>query len=237
MDVKPDKTETAEGADNTIAPANAKVLKMPGVQLRVSLGKNVIIRVPGADRSYRGRIVGFDPYDYLIASVRLPGRIRDQLSLGGQIIVKYVHQGTVYGFKTTAFNAITSPTSLVFFAYPSVIEKVELRRDTRTKCNIDARLLAEDAEYECMVVNISATGCKATVRAGVRDPIARLEVGETMVAAISLGTEGTLKLPIVVRNIKREQGLHILGAMFLDLSDVEEERIGTYLERMRRLSR
>jgi c-di-GMP-binding flagellar brake protein YcgR len=210
---------------------------MPGVQLRVSLGKNVVMRIPGADHSYRGRIVGLDPYEYLIASVRMPGRVREQLALGGQIIVKYIHQGTVYGFKSTAFNAITSPTSLVFFAYPTVIEKVELRRDSRTKCNIGGMLRSEEGEYECMIVNISATGCQATVRAGTRDPMARLEVGDTMVAIANLGTEGTLKLPIVVRNIKRERGLHCIGAMFLDLNDIEEERIGTYLERMRRLSR
>ncbi|WP_338668371.1 flagellar brake protein [Pseudodesulfovibrio methanolicus] len=232
MAEKPEK-ET----DNMIVPAETRVLKMPGVQLRISLGKNVVIRVPGADHSYRGRIVGFDPYEYLIVSVRLPGRIRSQLALGGQIIVKYIHQGTVYGFKTTAYNTVTCPTSLVFFAYPSVIEKVELRRDTRTPCNIDGSLQAEDAEYECLIVNISATGCKATVRAGARDPIARLEVGDTLMAIVNLGTEGTLKLPIVVRNIQREQGLHIIGAMFLDLNEVEEERIGKYLARMRRLTR
>jgi c-di-GMP-binding flagellar brake protein YcgR len=227
----------AKEINNMIAPAETKVLMMPGVQLRVSPGKDVVIRIPGAAHSYRGRIVGFDPYDYLIASVRLPGRVREQLALGGQIIVKYIHQGTVYGFKTTAFNTVTSPTSLIFFAYPSVIEKVELRRDTRTRCNIDGRLLAEDAEYECLIVNISATGCKATVRAGTRDPIARLEVGDTLVSIVNLGAEGTLKLPIVVRNIRREQGLHTIGAMFLDLNDVEAERIGKYLERMRRLTR
>jgi len=237
MDVNPEKAATTEGAGNTLAPAKANVLKMPGIQLRVSLGKNVIIRVPGADSSYRGHIVGFDPYDYLIASVRLPGRIRDQLALGGEIIVKYIHQGTVYGFKTPTFNVVTSPTSLVFFAYPSTIEKVELRRDSRTNCNIDARLQAEDDEYECLIINISATGCKATVRAGTRDPMSRLEVGDALVAFVNLGAEGTLKLPIVVRNIKREQGLHTIGAMFLELNDIEEERIGTYLERMRRLSR
>jgi hypothetical protein len=41
----------------------------------------------------------------------------------------------------------------------------------------------------------------------------------------------------VVRNIRREKGLHTIGAMFLDLNDTEEERIGKYLERMRRLTR
>lgn len=222
--------------NNTIAPPATKVLKMPGVQLRVALGKDVVIRVPGAEQPYRGRIVGFDPYEYLIAAVRLPGRVRQQLSLGGELIVKYIHQGTVYGFKTTAYNTVTSPTSLVLFAYPSMIEKVELRRDARTKCNLAGKIQIENGGYECMVVNISATGCKASVRARARDPLARLEVGDTLMIIVNLGTEGTLKLPIVVRNIQREHGLYTLGTMFLDLNEIEEERIGIYLKRMRRLT-
>lgn len=230
----PDKAD--KETNNTIAPPATKVLKMPGVQLRVALGKDVVIRVPGAEQPYQGRIVGFDPYEYLIASVRLPGSIRQQLSLGGELIVKYIHQGTVYGFKTTTYKTVTSPTSLVIFAYPSVIEKVELRRDARTRCNLDGKIQAENGEYECMVVNISATGCKASVRARARDPLARLEVGDTLVVCVNLDAKGPLKLPIVVRNIQREHGLCTLGTMFLDLNESEEERIGIYLERMRRLT-
>lgn len=230
-----DKAE--KETSSVIAPAETKVMTIQGVQLRISLGKDIVVRIPEVGHSYRGRIVGFDPYEYLIASLRLPSDLRKALTLGGRIIVKYIHQGTVYGFKTVVRNAVTCPTSLIFFDYPSLIEKVELRRDARTRCNIDGALQSEEGAYECLFVNISATGCKASVRAGTRDRMARLQVGETLVAILNLGAEGTLKLPIVVRNIQSEGGLHTLGAMFLDLNDTEEEKIAKYLERMRRLTR
>lgn len=217
--------------------ADAKVRKMPGVQLSVSPGKDVIIRVPGLAQSYRGRIVGFDPYDYLIASVRLPSSLRGELALGGQIIVKYINDGTVYGFKTYVRNAITSPTSLLFFDYPSVMEKMELRRDSRTQCNLDGTLHSDDGDYDCLILNISHTGCKVSVRAKARDSLASVEIGTTLILSLNLGAEGTLKLPLVIRNVEREQGIHTLGSMFLDLNDDEEERIGKYLERMKRLTR
>ncbi|MCJ2166291.1 flagellar brake protein [Pseudodesulfovibrio sp. S3-i] len=226
-----------DSQNNTIVPAESKVVKMSGVQLRVSLGKDVVIRIPGVEQSYRGKIVGYDPYDYLIASVRMPSKVRKSLSMGGQIIVKYILQGTVYGFKTHVQNAITSPTSLIFFDYPSVIEKVDLRRDTRTSCSIQSTLQTEKTEHECLIVNISLTGCQVSVQAGTRDPISNITTDDALVVFVNLGAEGTLKLPIAVRNIKRKKGLLILGTMFLDLNDKEEERIKQYLDRMGRLTR
>ena len=226
-----------DSQNNTIVPGESKVVKLSGVQLRVSLGKDVVIRVPGVLQSYRGKIVGYDPYDYMIASVRMPSKVRTSLSLGGQIIVKYILQGTVYGFKTHVLNAITSPTSLIFFDYPSFIEKVDLRRDTRTHCSIQSTLQTEETEHECLIVNISLTGCQVSVQAGTRDPISNITTDDALVVFVNLGAEGTLKLPIAVRNIKREKGLLILGTMFLDLNDKEEERIKQYLDRMSRLTR
>ncbi len=216
---------------------DAKVVMIPGVQLSVSLGKDVIVRVPEKDLAYRGKIVGFDPYDYLIASVRLPSSLREELSMGGQIIVKYVHQGTVYGFKTLVRNAISSPTSLLFFDYPTVMEKVQLRRDSRTNCNLDGTLYSDEGEHDCLILNISSTGCRVSVRAKARDRIAAVEAGAILILSLNLGAEGGIKLPIMVRNAKREQGLLTLGSMFLDPNAEEEERIGKYLERMQRLTR
>lgn len=217
--------------------ADAKVMKMPGVQLSVAPGKDLVIRIPGMGRSYRGRIVGFDPYEYLIASVRLPADLRAELALGCQIIVKYIHQGTVYGFKTTVRNAVSSPASLLFFDYPTVIEKMQLRRDSRTDCNLDGTLYSDDGEHDCLILNISNTGCKVSVRAAARDPLADVETGAVLVVGVNLGTEGRVKVPVMVRNVKCGQGLLTLGSMFLDPTEDEEERIGRYLERMRRLTR
>ena len=230
-------TDITKKQEHTTEPPKPKVVTIPGVQLKVSLGKDVVVRIPDVDQSYRGKIVGYSPFDYLIASVRLPSSTRRQVIRDGQVIIKYIHQGTVYGFKTYVHNAITSPTSLIFFDYPSVIEKFELRRDTRTECNMDATLQIGTAEHECLVVNLSSTGCKISARAGTRAPISAIEVDDTMAVLINPGSVGILKLPIAIRNVARKQGFLTLGTMFLDLNNKEEERIHNYIERKRRLTR
>ncbi|MBI9078552.1 MAG: flagellar brake protein [Pseudodesulfovibrio sp.] len=221
----------------TVAPAGAKVSYIPGVQLEMTPGKDVVIRIPGIEQSYRGRIVGYDPYDFIIASVRLPSYVRKKLTFGNQLILKYIHRGTIYGFRTIVHNVISSPASLVFFDYPDVIEKIDLRRASRHKCNIDGKLHTTDGDYECMVVNVSETGCKISARAGARDMLKTTKVDDTMVISMSLGNNNMIKLPIAVRNISLGKGIIYMGSMYLDIRKSEEKLIQEYLDKIQRLTR
>ncbi|BCS88568.1 flagellar brake protein [Pseudodesulfovibrio sediminis] len=227
----------SKNAEATAIAPDAQVAKIPGVNLNVALSKEVVIRVLGVDQSYKGKIVGYDAYEYIIAAVRLPSKIRKKLAFGGEIIVKYILEGTVYGFKTSVHNAVSSPTSLIFFDYPSVIEKIELRRESRIDVNLNGEVHANDGEHDCIILNVSETGCKLSVRASSRDPISNIKVEDTVMVVIDFGVEGALKLPIAVRNIKRGKGILTLGAMFIDINPNEEEVINKYLERVRRLTR
>lgn len=221
----------------TIAPADSKVSKVPGVKISVDVGKDVVVRIPGETQSYRGRVVGYDPYEYIIISVRLPARTSRTLADGGQIILKYLHRGTVYGFKTYSLGATRSPAPLVFVEYPNIIEKIELRRESRREVNIDGELYTQEGRHECLIVNLSTTGCKISARATARDPLAMTRVDDTMTVAFNLGPGEVFKMPLAVRNIERAKGIISLGAMFLDLSSDEEIAIGEHLEKVERLTR
>lgn len=219
-----------------VIPEEAKVTRIPGVQLDVTPGKEVIIRVPGMKQSYRGKIVGMDPYDYIIAKVRLPSAIRRDLALGGELIVKYVHKGTVYGFKALVTNAITSPAPLIFFEYPDLIEKLALRRTSRMGCNIDSVLHTTDDEIECMVINVSETGCKISTRAGRNSLSQRTKVDDALIVAMNLGSLGELKVAVAVKNISHDKGIISMGCMFLDITKDEMNTIRDYLNKIARLT-
>jgi hypothetical protein len=111
--------------------------KAAGFQLDISPGKDVAVLIPGSSSGYRGRIVGYSPYEYIIAQVRLPAAVRRDLTLGGQIVLKYVQKGTVYGFRAGVLNSLTAPAPLLIIEYPDSIEKIELRRNSRHRCQID----------------------------------------------------------------------------------------------------
>lgn len=219
------------------AKKRAKVTKVPGVQMDIPLAKELVVRVPGPDQSYRGKMVGVDPYNYAVASVRLPSAIRKKLKFGGQIIVKYVHQGNVFGLRTNVLNVISNPAPLVFFEFPDIIEKIALRQSSRMVCNIDGILETIDDKFDCMVVNVSESGCRISARAGARDSLAKTAVGETMVISMTLGHLGTIKTPITIRNRSIEKGIISMGAMFLDINKDEIAIINKYLEKLERLTR
>lgn len=232
-----EETAGAEKAHDNKDRQRGKVSKVPGVQLDIPLGKEVVVRVPGLDQSYRGKMVGSDPYDYIIASVRLPSAVRKKLAMGGQVVVKYVSKGNVYGFRSNTLNAITTPSSLLFIAYPDVIEKITLRETSRMECNIDGVLESIDDKHDCIVVNVSESGCRISARAGTRDPLTQTKVGETMAISMTLGNFGTIKTPVAIRNTEIEKGIITMGAMFLDIQQEEVAIIRQYLDKLERFAR
>lgn len=230
------KAEPLQSNQPTPPAPEKKVTRIPGVQLDIALGKEVIIRIPGREQSYRGKIVGLDPYDFLIAKVRLPSAVRKDLKFGGEVVIKYVHKGTVYGFKALVHNAISSPVPLIFFEYPDIIERLALRRTTRQKCHIDGMLHSTDAEVECMIVNVSETGCRISARIGSNEMLKNTKVDDALIVAMNLGNEGVLKVAIAVKNITMQKGIISFGCMFLDISQEEMESIQSYLEKISRLT-
>jgi len=216
-------------------PQDAKVTRIPGVQLNAAPGKEVIIRIPGREQSYKGKIIGLDPYDFVIVKVRLPSALREELMFGGTVVVKYVHQGTIYGFRAMVHNAITSPAPMLFFEYPEIIEKLDLRQTQRLDCSIDGSLHTTDDEVECMVVNVSETGCKVSARAGTRGVLQQTKVDDALIVSMNLGSVGELKVAIAVKNISLEKGIMSLGCMFLDITKDELTTIRKYLDKINRL--
>lgn len=225
-----------ETTDTGMPESESKIAKIAGVNLEVALGSDLVVMLPGAQTGYRGTIVGFDAYEYIIASLRLPKSVRDSLTYKGELVIKYLHEGTVYGFRSTILNHITRPAPLLFFTYPDSLEKLDLRKASRTSCNIDGTIFTMEGKgYECLVLNVSETGCKVSVAVNARDPLNTMEKGQDMVVTMQLGSSGAVKLPVGVKNITKEKGNIHFGCMFLDINEKEQEQISSYVEKIERL--
>lgn len=234
------ETETTPGKeqDAPVAAVDNKIAKLAGVNLEVALGSDLVVMFPGTPTGYRGKIVGFSAYDYIVAALRLPKAVRDALTYKGEIVVKYLHEGTVYGFRCEVLNHITRPAHLLFFTYPDSLEKLDLRKSSRTSCNIDGTIYTMEGKgYDCLVLNVSETGCKVAVGVNARDQLNSLEKGEDMVVTMQLGNFGSVKLPVSIKNITKEKGNIHFGCMFLDINDEEQEQISQYVEKIERLSK
>jgi len=225
-----DSTQSANHSDK-------KVAKLAGVNLELTMGNELVVMLPGRPGGYRGSIIGFDAYEYIVANVRMPQAIRSSLSYRDEIIVKYLNEGTVYGFRSNILNHVTRPAPLVFFTYPNSIEKLDLRRASRFNCNIDGTIYTMEGKgYDCLVLNVSETGCMVAASANARDPLNNVDVDDDMLVAMQLGSLGTIKLPIAIKNISKEKGTVRFGSMFLDISDEERSLLIRYVEKIERLS-
>ena len=213
-----------------------KVTRVPGVNLEISLGEELILRLSDAENDIKGRVVGLEPYEYIIAKAHIPADTRESLRLGGRIVVKYILDGTVYGFRTDVLNVVSRPTSLIFFAAPNTVEKLELRKNKRYDCRIESTLHTKDTDTDALVVNISRDGCMISTRCNARDSLRDTLVDDTMVVSMSLGSFGTIKLPLVVKNVTFKQGIVTFGCMYLNIQPDEIQTIENYLEKLDRLS-
>jgi len=234
------QTETTKGEmfEALEKPADNKITKLAGVNLGLALGSELVVIFPDTNTGYRGKIVGFEPYEYIVATLRLPKSVRSSLSYKGELIIKSLHEGTVYGFRSHMLNHITRPAHLLFFTYPDSLERLDLRKSSRTSCNIDGSIFTmEGKEYDCLVLNVSETGCKVAVSVNARDPLHTLETGEDLLVSMQLGNVGAVKLPVGIKNITKEKGNIHFGCMFLDINEEEKEQIAQYVDKIERLSR
>lgn len=231
--------QTAQKIEQTqsVKSSDKKVSKMAGVNLELALGNDLVVMLPGRSGGFRGTIVGFDPYEYIVANVRLPQSVRAGLSYRDEIVIKYLHEGTVYGFRSNILNHITRPAPLIFFVYPDSIEKLDLRQASRFNCSIDGTVYTMEGKgYDCLILNVSETGCMVAASVNARDPLNTIDVGQDMLVAMQLGNLGTLKLPIAVKNVSKEKGTLRFGSMFLDINEEERELLVRYVEKIERLS-
>lgn len=217
-------------------PGGGRVGRVAGVHLDMAPGKDVAVHVDGLDQGYRGRIVGYEPYEYIIARVRLPSSVRRGLPGGGRVVIKYVHKGTVFGFRAGVLATLNSPAPLVVVEYPDAIERIELRRKARHRCQIDGLLHTPDNDRDCLVLNVSEAGCRVSARSDARDPLRRARVDDVLAVSMHLGASGTVRLPISVRSLGFEEGIVTIGSMFLDIRKEEVELVQKHLEKISRLT-
>lgn len=195
------------------------------------IGTRMLLEFPTSGERLSASLVGMDQGDYFILKVPLTIGIRHFLHPGNQITLRYVHRGRVHGFRSGVVEYLVKPFSLLFLAYPTNMETVELRRDHRVGCFFPATLSLGKGAFKGMLLDISASGCKVMVDIE-RTPAAR----ELLVPRASLGLsfhalDPTARYALAgnVRSVSNETGRMHLGLRFTDSAGGVIEAITTYV--------
>lgn len=212
----------------TVRPPS--VQRSPGIQVDVRPDMPVVLQFPRDGAKYSSRVVGVEPYRYIIAKMPLAPGIRAMVSPGQGLTLKAECDGIIYGFDTEILHTILKPAALLILAYPMSTEKIELRRHKRLSCLLPVRLENPFAHTLAFMVDISLGGCRLVVDKNDTDGILNIMAGDA-VTIHSLQEIFGQGLQATIANTAQKNHKAFLGAAFAEDED-HGKRIGGFLERV-----
>ena len=198
--------------------------------LAIDLGCPLFLQCKGQKDRFKSRLIGFLPGEYLIiATPNVPG-IRNILTAYEGVLVRYIHQGEVFGFRADVIGSITAPFHLTFLACPARVERINLRKAPRIDCHIPATLTAGKQSFSGMILDISIAGCRFSTRSEDCSTFqAALDTSVTL-AFLQLGKEDEAVVKGTVKNIHQDGRRLNLGILFSNPEPSFCDRVSAYIE-------
>jgi hypothetical protein len=192
----------------------------------VGMEMSLEIKSPGDPNKIVTQLVGFLRGNYIIVSTpRLTNGTINFSNGRNQVIVRYLLDGTVFGFQSLVLRTIGAPFHLTFLKYPEKIEEISLRRTPRVQVVIPIRRENSGEGREC-IMNLSTMGALLQLSRPVT-------LDDTFTITFTLPDGGELAdVPCSVKRVEITRDRVLAGVQFEkegpDLSAIER-----YLEVVR----
>jgi len=136
-------------------------------ELLLTLGAKLQIEIEGIALRFVSTLIGVDPKKCMI--IRTPSApadfdLKGALFSGREMIIRYLHEGRVFGFKSRLLGAASAPSELLFIEYPQKTEHYDLRLKKRIQCFIPAKIKIDGQEILAAIVDISESGCRCLIK-------------------------------------------------------------------------
>ena len=197
----------------------------PYPHIPIAVGTELLVEIVDLRLRYKSVLIGIENGKYMINRLphkELSGSVQLQRVLRSPIIIKYVYNGFVYGFRTKVLNIISNPARLLFVAYPEEIEEQSVRCHPRYECVLPAEIKIGDDVIELVIVDISKTGCGCVIKTSAVENKNQMFESLNMNTKIDLkahlpGTETKLGLPGHIRHIYKDDHTITLGVLFEEM--------------------
>lgn len=199
--------------------------------ITVEWGTPLMLRFEGFSESHRSVIVGMERGAYLICRTPpLPG-LWAKLGNSNHVIVRYLYEGIVYGFKCTLLNIINEPFGLLILSYPENIETVKLRKHDRITCLIPATMKVDGTPLKGAIVDLSKGGCGFAASVSEEALLTEIQPGKELTISVQIpGLQGEEALKARVVNARRDGHRLIVGCLFPDSDPGSLARVHTFIE-------
>lgn len=203
--------------------------RLPGAHLNLNIGGPIVLHFPMLGKKYEGKVVGFEPYSFVIVLARLPQDVLAQAAAGTSMVAQHHASGTVFGFRTELLKHITSPASLLFLGYPDSVDRIVLRKNERVSVNLPGTLVGKYGETKVMVQDLTPTGCQLTAKIDLKTPLREAQTGDRLVLNLEMACQLPIVAPIELRRVVTEKGLLHMGAQFVDMAPEAKEQLMGYI--------
>ena len=201
--------------------------------LSFSFGTQIQLEFSGMTERFESELLGVVYKKCLMVKTPVSSS-RDifmNLLRGNKVIVRYIHQGTIYGFQSNLEGSILVPIKMLFIAYPNHIEKRSLRNSPRFECFLPAEIGCENLTVVGVILDISDKGCCFSVKSTEGDAANELAPESRCLLKFQLpGAAEPQEVSTMVRSNRKEiQGRH-LGLEFVDIPEDVRGNIGNYIK-------
>ncbi len=203
-----------------------------GKCIPLEIGSLVKLEFPHLDSPFESVMVGMLQESCLIVTNPQPFSDLDDLVGGEQrVIIKYVHKGREWMFKSQLLKAIDSPSQLLFFEYPGVIHYHELRKTKRSSICIPSTFhLDEEPEMYGTLIDLSMTGGLCQIRHKKDILLPQIDINTSILLRCLLpGIREEQQISGKVRNMQIDPAETRIGIEFLNLQPHLADTIGQYL--------
>ncbi|MBN2706954.1 MAG: flagellar brake protein [Deltaproteobacteria bacterium] len=189
---------------------------------------------PGRLKSY---LVGKEEGNYLLIKIPLLKAPEKLFRQGKELIIRYVYQGSAFGFRTQVILPLFDSFNVVFVGFPKRIEDFNLRVHKRFECSLPARLEVitkhqnRQMRFKTMVNDISKGGCRLTISLKElewsKDPI-KIKAEVSLFLSLP-GVDGELFLQAAVRSLSQDEDAMALGLQFIGLEGKDRVQLDRFL--------
>jgi len=160
-------------------------------------------------------LIGLEEGLHLIIKTPPIPEIGTKLFQKNNIIIQYLYSGQVFGFRTTLLGLVNDPFRYAILAYPTKVEKVNIRKHERINCMLPAKLQMSRETFAVLIEDISEGGCYFEVTASKDGKFPLMRIGEEAQLIVTLpGMMESITLIILVRTIKCDIRTMKIGVQF-----------------------
>lgn len=203
------------------------------VHLGIDTGTMLQVQVKGVKGKALSSLIGKEKGRYLIVHTpSIPGFL-SKLRKGNQVIIRYVHEGIVFGFQCTLIHFIDAPFRISFLSYPESVQTLNLRSHKRISCFLPVSAKIGDVIYEGVLLDLSMSGCGFHYLTQELDDIRNIDKGESISFTLQLiGTPNELTIDATVRSIRLDTNKIVIGAQFNEMSAALSNEIENYIQKI-----